>query len=37
MLQDKLGPASSLKHVNIYGIFFRLVDGEWLEVPSSTA
>ena len=29
MLHDKLGPASSLKHVDMYGTVFRLVDGKW--------
>jgi hypothetical protein len=37
MLHDKLGSASSLRHVDIYGTVLRLVDGEWVEVPSSVA
>ena len=37
MVHDKLDPASSLKHVGIYGTVLRLVDGEWVEVPSRVA
>ena len=37
ILHDKLGPASSLKHVDIFGTILHLVNGEWIEVPSGVA
>jgi hypothetical protein len=36
-LHDKLSPASRLKHVDIYGKLLHLVNGEWVEAPSSMA
>ena len=37
ILYAKLGPASGLKHVDIYGTVLHLVDGQWVEVTSSVA
>ena len=35
ILHEKLGPASSLKYVDMCETVLRLVDREWVEVPSS--
>ncbi|KAF8550789.1 hypothetical protein OG21DRAFT_1513572 [Imleria badia] len=37
VLHDKLGPASNLKDIDVYGRVLHLVDGQWSEVSSGSA